>query len=95
MITNNHEYFEELEIEHDFRTYYANGYVAITTTACIGSNYEGYDHEILYEREIDDITISDLWYYDQETDHAVDILNQYEYKEIEEMAEEEIRYKYG
>ena len=94
MITNNHEYFEELEIEHDFRTYFANGYVTFTTTACIGSNFEGYDHEILYEREIDDITISDLWYYDEETGNAVDILNQYEYREIEEMAEEEIRYKY-
>ena len=31
MITNTHEYFEELEIEHDFRTYYANGYVEYRT----------------------------------------------------------------
>lgn len=94
MITSEYEYFEELEIEHDFRTYYANGYVEFTTTACIGSNYEGYDYEILYQREIYDISISRLWYNDEETDDGVDILHQYMYKEIEEIAEEEIRYRY-
>ena len=94
MISNNYEYFEEFEIEHDFRTYYANGYVDITTTACVGSNYEGQDYEIVYQSELKDITISDLWYYDEETGDAVDIINQYKYREIEEIAEEEVRYKY-
>lgn len=94
MITNNQEYFDELEIDHDFRTYYANGYVEYRVTACIGSNYEGYDFEVLYDSEIIDITISDLWYFDEETGDAVDILNQYEYRDIEEIAEEVIRYKY-
>lgn len=94
MIINNHEYFEEFEIEHDFRTYYANGYVDLTTTACVGSNYEGQDYEILYQSEIYDITISALWYYDEETGDAVEILNQNNYSEIEEIAQEIIRYKY-
>lgn len=94
MITNNQEYFDELEIDHDFRTYYANGYVEYRVTACIGSNYEGYDFEVLYDSEIIDITISDLWYFDEETGDAVEILNQYKYRDIEEIAEEVIRYKY-
>ena len=94
MIINNHEYFEEFEIEHDFRTYYATGYVDLTTTACVGSNYEGQDYEILYQSEIYDITISALWYYDEETGDAVEILNQNNYSEIEEIAQEIIRYKF-
>ena len=94
MITNNQEYFDELEIDHDFRTYYANGYVEYRVTACIGSNYEGYDFEVLYQSEIIDIIISDLWYFDEETGDAVEILNQYKYRDIEEIAEEVIRYKY-
>ena len=94
MITNNHEYFEEIEIEYDFRNYYANGYLDIKTTACIGSNYEEYDFEILYETELNDITLTDLWYYDEETGDAVEILNQYKYKEIEEIVEEFVRYKF-
>ena len=94
MIISNHEYFEELEIEHDYCTYYANGYVDITTTACVGSNYEEYDYEIVYETELNDITLTDLWYYDDETGDAVEILNQYKYKDIEEIVEEFVRYKF-
>ena len=94
MIANNHEYFEEIEIEHDFRTYYANGYVEYNTRECIGTNYEGYAFEIFYEREISDITISKLWYYDDDNDDDVDILGQNKYREIEEIAEEFIRYRF-
>lgn len=94
MIINNHEYFDEFEIEHDFRTYYANGYIDYRVTACVGSNYEGQDYEIVYESEISDITLSALWYYDEETDDAVEILNKYGYREIEVIAEEVIRYKF-
>ena len=64
------------------------------TTQCIGGSYEGYAFELLYETKIWNIVISDLWYYDEETDDAVDILNQKEYTEIEEIAEEEIRYRF-
>ena len=94
MITNTHEYFEELEIEHDFRTYYANGYVEYRTRECIGTNYEGYAFELLYEREICDMTISKLWYYDLESGECVDIRNKKEYREIEEITEEVIRYRF-
>lgn len=94
MITYNHEYFEELEIEHDFNTYYANGYIDYTTTACIGSNYEGYDYEILYDNEISDITFTQLWYYDKDADENVSILDNPDYWEVEEIAIEEIRYKF-
>ena len=94
MITNNHEYFEELEIEHDYQTYYANGYVEYRTTACIGSNYEEYDYETVYESEITDIAISHLWYYDKERDDYVHILGKPKYREIEEIALEEIRYRF-
>ena len=94
MITNTHEYFEEIEIEHDFRTYYATGYVEYSTRECIGTNYEGYAHEVLYEREISDITISQLWYYDEESGEGVNILGKKEYREIEEITEEVIRYRF-
>ncbi len=94
MITHNHEHFEELEIEHDYLTYYANGYVEHTTTSCIGTNYEGYDYEILLESEITDIAISHLWYYDKDSDDDVHILGKPKYKEIEEIALEEIRYRF-
>ncbi len=94
MTTNTHEHFEEVEIEHDFRTYYASGYVEYSITECIGTNYEGYDFEILYEREICDITISALWYYDEETGDGVDIMGHNNYRDIERIAEEVVKYEY-
>ncbi len=94
MTAINHEYFEEIEIEHDFRTYYATGYVDFNTTENIGTNYEGYAFEVLYEREICDITISNLWYNDEDTGNSVDMLYQGNYRDIEEIAEEFIRYKF-
>ena len=94
MITNTHEYFEEIEIEHDFRTYYANGYVEYSTRECIGTSYEGYAYEILYERELCDITITNLWYNDEDTGNSVDIMNHNNYREIEEITEEVIRYRF-
>ena len=94
MTTNDLEYFEEMEIEHDFRIYFVNGYVEYATSECIGGDYEGYAFEIVYEREIFDITISALWYNDEETGNSVDMLFQNEYREIEEIAEEMIRYQF-
>ena len=94
MTTTEQEYFEALEIEHGSMTYYASGYLEYKTTACIGSNFEGYDYELLYETELCDITISNLWYYDKETGDAVDVLNQYNYREVEEMAQKVIWFKY-
>lgn len=94
MINNSLEYFEELEIEHDFKSYYATGYVEYSITRCIGTNYEGHSFEHLIERELYDITISQLWYIDQDTGDGVEILNRPEYREIEKVAEEFLRYTY-
>lgn len=94
MTDENFEYFENFEIEHDFRTYYANGYIEYKITKGIGGSYEGYDFEIVYKKEIYDITISDLWYFDEETGDAVDILHKKKYNEIEEITKDEIRYRY-
>ena len=94
MISPNHEHFEEIEIEHNRRTYYANGYVEYITTASIGGSYEGYDFEMVYDREICDISIGALWYYDEETGDGVDILGHEACKDIERMAEEVIRYRF-
>ena len=94
MTTTEQEYFEELEIEHNSITYYANGHLEYRTTACIGTNFEGYDHELLYETELYDITITNLWYNDDEMGDAVEILNQYNYREIEKIVEQVIRFKY-
>ncbi|NLZ96260.1 MAG: hypothetical protein GX921_10625 [Bacteroidales bacterium] len=94
MTTNNHEYFEEIEIEHDFTTYYATGYLEYSTTECIGGSYEGYDFELLHETEIWNVIITELWHYDEETEDYVDILGVQKHKDIEELAEEEIRYRF-
>ncbi|MDD2475157.1 MAG: hypothetical protein PHI32_04490 [Dysgonamonadaceae bacterium] len=94
MKANNHEYFEEIEIAHNFSTYYASGYVGYSITECIGGSYEGYAFEILYNRELCNITINELWYYDEDTGDGVDILGQQKYREIEEIAEEVIKYKF-
>lgn len=94
MIDNNHDYFEEVAIEHDFRTYYANGYVEYNNIMGIGGSYEGYDFEIVYEKKIVDITITDLWYFDEETGNAVEILHLKKYADIEELAKEEFAYRF-
>ena len=94
MIDEHLDYFEDFEIEHDFRTYYANGYIEYNITRGIGGSYEGYAFEIIYQKEICDITFSHLWYFDEETDEVVDILNNKKYEEIEEIAKDEIRYRY-
>ena len=94
MTTTDQEYFEELEIEHNSITYYTKGFLEYRTTSCIGTNFEGYDYELLYETELYNITITSLWYYDEETGDAMEVLNQYNYREIEQIAEEVIKYKY-
>ena len=91
---NTPQHFEEVEILHNCRTYYASGYVTYSITECIGGSYEGYAYETVYERELTDITINDLWYMDEETGDGVDILCSHNYKEIERIAEEHIRYKF-
>ena len=94
MTTNNYEYFEEIEIEHDFRTYYATGYLEYRSTECIGGSFEGYDFEMLYETEIWEVKISHLWYFDENTGDAVNILGVHKYRQVEEIAEEVIRYQF-
>ena len=91
MTTNEHTYFDELAIEHDCITYYANGYVEYAITEGIGGNYEGYAFETVHTSEISHIAIDALWYYDKETGNSVDIRCQKEYGEIEQIAEEIIR----
>lgn len=94
MIDENLEYFNEFEIEHDYRTYYANGYVEYNLIKGIGGSYEGYAFEIVVEKEIIDITVTDLWYFDEDTGNAVEVLNVSKYEEVEELAKEEIRYRF-
>ena len=94
MIDNYFEYFEEVEIEHDFTTYYANGYVEYTPIMGIGGSYEGYDFEVVYEREIVDVTLTDLWYFDDETGNAVEVIHLQKYADVEELAKEEIEYRF-
>lgn len=91
MRSNDRECFEELEIEHNSTTYYANGYVDFVTTEVMGGSYEGYAFEIVYEREIWGITISDLWYNDEETGNSVSMLYEKEHREIEKIAKELVR----
>lgn len=94
MINSTHEYFEEVEVEHDCTTYFANGYAEYTLRSEIGTSYDGYEYEQVFTRELYDITITELWYEDQETEDAVEILNKYDYLHIEEIAEEYLRYMF-
>ena len=94
MTTNDQAFFEELEIEHNNTTFYANGYVDYVTTEEIGGNYEGYAFEIVYKKEISEITISDLWYDDEETGTSVNMLYEKKYREIVKIAEEVVRYEF-
>ncbi len=94
MTTNNHEYFEDFEIPHNFITYYANGYVTYSITQCIGGSYEGYAYEILYDRELTNITITDLWYVDDDTGKSIDMEGRYNYNKIEQIVEEAIKYEF-
>ncbi|HZJ79603.1 MAG TPA: hypothetical protein VFC69_03390 [Dysgonamonadaceae bacterium] len=94
MTPSDHQYFQEIEIEHNHCTYYANGCVEYIITQCVGGSYEGYDYELLYEREIHHIAISKLWYYHHDTGDGVDILGVNEYNHIERVVEELIREKF-
>lgn len=94
MMATDHEYFEDIEIEHGHMAFYANGCVEYATTECIGSNYEGYAFEIVHTREITNITMSALWYTDEDTGSAIDILFQKKYREMEEIAKEAFRYQF-
>lgn len=94
MTRNDREYFKDFEIQHDFATYYANGYIEYDFEECIGGSYEGYDFEILYHKEICDIHLYELLYYDQRMNCMVDILGKPRYSNIEEIAEDAIRYHY-
>lgn len=94
MTTNNHEYFEELEIQHHHITYYVNGHVTYNITESIGGSYEGYAYEVLYQREVCHITITDLWYVDADTGESIDMEGHIIYNEIEQTAKEAILYRF-
>ena len=94
MIDSDRRYFDEFEIEHNFRTYYATGYVVYDIEEGVGGNYEGYDYEIIYHVDICEIYLYELWYYDEDADDVVDILGKPGYSNIEEIAKDAIRYEY-
>ena len=94
MTRNDREYFKDFEIQHDYTTYLAKGYVEYNIEERIGGNYEGYDFEILYHKEICDIHLYELIYYDERLHAMVDILGTPRYSDIEEIAEDAIRYEY-
>ncbi len=94
MIRHDREYFKDFEIEHDFTTYLANGYIEYDIEECIGGSYEGYDFEILYHKEICDIHFYELLYYNERMDCMVDVMGKPGYDYIEEIAEDAIRYEY-
>ena len=83
-----------LRLNTIFTTYYANGYVEYDIEECIGGNYEGYDFEILYHKEICDIHLYELLYYDERMHCMVDVMSKPGYSSIEEIAKEAIRNGY-
>ncbi len=87
-----HEF--EIEFEHDLKTYYATGTVNSLITESIGGSYEGYDFERVCDVKTA-ININELYYIDEDIDDAVQVLGQYKYKEVENIAREVISDKYN
>lgn len=80
------EHFQDVEIEHDLKTFYATGTVDINIRETYGGNYEGYDYERLFNSEVESIDLDELYYIDENIDDAVHVLGQYKYKEVEQLA---------
>ena len=87
-MSDNTEIFKDIEFEHDLTTYYVSGRVNINIREVIGGSYEGYSFERLSESNLDSIEIDELYYVDEDINDSVDVLEQYKYKEVEQLARE-------
>lgn len=87
------EHFEDIEFEHDLKTFFTKGYVDFRITESVGGSYEGYDYEQLCESEITDIYLEHIYYVDDNTGDVVEVLGSN--KEVEEIAREVIEDMYN
>lgn len=76
--------FNDLEFTYENRLYYVSGVVHIRITEEIGGSYEGYDYEIIADREVDGIELDEIYYIDENINDKVDVLGLPEYREVED-----------
>lgn len=76
--------FKDLEFTYESKLYYVSGSVNIRITEEIGGSYEGYDHEIITDREVDGIELDEIYYIDENINDKVDVLGLPEYREVED-----------
>lgn len=87
--------FVDVEFDCNNTTYYASGHVDLSITEGIGTNYEGYDYEIIVHSEVVDIVFDEIYYIDEDINGTVNIAGLYRYMDVEERAIELVMKKYN
>ena len=87
--------FKDLEFTYENRLYYVSGVVYIRITEEIGGSYEGYDYEIIVDREVDGIELDEIYYIDENINDKVDVLGVPEYREVEDEIIEFLKFLYS
>lgn len=95
MRSDSTEVFKDIEFEHDLAIYYATGAVNINIREVTGGSYEGCDFEKISEKELSNIELDELYYIDEDINDAVQVLGQYKYKEVEQLAREVVTDMYN
>lgn len=78
--------FNDLEFTYENRLYYVSGVVYIRITEEIGGSYEGYDHEVITDSEVESIELDEIYYIDEDINDKVDVLGLSEYRDVENEA---------
>ena len=87
--------FNDLEFTYENRLYYVSGVVYIRITEEIGGSYEGYDYEIIVDREVESIELDEIYYIDENINDKVDVLGLPEYRDVEDEALTFITFNYS
>lgn len=87
--------FKDLEFTYQNMLYYISGSVYLRITEKIGGNYEGYDYEIIADREVDGIELDEIYYIDENINDKVDVLGLPEYREVEDEILEYLKFLYS
>ena len=87
--------FNDLEFTYENRLYYVSGVVYIRITEEIGGSYEGYDHEVIVDSEVESIELDEIYYIDENINDKVDVLGLPEYREVEDEIIEFLKFLYS
>lgn len=87
--------FKDLEFTYESKLYYVSGSVNIRITEEIGGNYEGYDHEVIVDSEVDSIELDEIYCVDENINDKVDVLGLPEYRDVEDEIIEFLKFLYS